>query len=125
MLPAMPSRISRSLGSGFLIQQRLGRQQHAGRAITTLNGGIVDERLLQGMQMGGIAQTLDGENLLAFRLDGKVQAGVHGSAIDQHGASAALAGAAAFLGAGQPNALADDMQQQVFGIDFQRIRVGR
>jgi len=106
-----------------LIQQPLGRKQHTGRAKTTLDSRIVDERLLERVKTGHVTKTLDSENILAFGADCQIQAGIHRLAIDQYGASSAFSSAAALFCAGQANLFTDHIEQPVFYVNCQRIVV--
>ena len=98
----MASRISARVGLRMGCQQRLARQHHAGDAEAALHGAVVDEGLLQVVRAAvGATDAFDGGHLPPARLRGQHQAGVDQPPVQQHGAGAALADAAAFLGAGQ------------------------
>ena len=82
-------------------EQRLGRHEHARRAVAALHGPVLYERPLQHVEFAAVSQPFHGEHLLATHLQGKQQAGVDGLAVDDHRAGPALAFGAPFLGAGQ------------------------
>jgi len=63
---------------------------------------VLDEGRLHRVQLPGPAQALDRGDLGALVHDREAQAGIDAAAIHDHGAGAALALVAAFLGAGQP-----------------------
>ena len=66
---------------------------------------------LDGMEHAPCGQALDGDHLPPVGLVGQHQAGVDRLAVEQHRAGAALPGAAAVLGAGEADIVADDLQQ--------------
>src|SRR3546814_19543737 len=76
---------------------------------TTLfrSGAVVEEGLLQAPSIGIAGQPLDGGDPAALGLAAGQQTGAELLAVDQHGAGAAVAGAAADLGAGEAELVAD------------------
>jgi hypothetical protein len=72
---------------------------------------VLDELALEGVQFALVGHALDGGDLLVLRLDAQHQAGADQHAVDDDRAGAAVAGAAAFLGAGQPEAIAQAVEQ--------------
>src|SRR5690606_444989 len=70
-----------------------------------------DERLLHGVQHLAVGEPLDGRDLAGIALTGRDEAGVHGLAVEHHGARAALALAAALLRPGEAKILAQDVQE--------------
>ena len=56
---------------------------------------------------------LDGLDAAALALEAEHEAREHRLAVDEHGAGAALAELAAVLGAGQPEVLAQDLEQRL------------
>ena len=85
---------------------------------------MIEELLLQRMQRGAIGHAFDGFDLAAFGLDAEDQAGADQTAIDGDRAGAAVAGAAAFLGAGEADAVAQRVEQRLIGLagEFARRR---
>src|SRR5258708_6834041 len=77
-----------------------------GRAIAALERVMVDERLLQRMQLSVGCEAFDRGDLGAIVHDRKRQARIDAPSVNQYGAGAALALIAAFLRAGQVEALA-------------------
>ena len=100
-------------------EQSLGGHDHAGGAETALDGSFLNEDLLDLVQFPILLQTFDGQDALAFQLAGKYQAGVHGLAVDDDGAGAALTLAAAFLGTGEAQVLPQEIQQALVRAYFQ------
>ena len=109
----MAWRISCVGGAGVAVEQGLGGQHDARRAEAALRAAVLDERLLDGMQRRRRRQALDGDDVAARRFQRQHQAGVDGSAVDQHRAGAAVAVAATFLGAGEADAVAQQLEQRV------------
>ncbi len=115
----------------MLVKKSLGGDDEARRAEAALLRVIVNECLLDGMEMGGIAQAFHGGDLRALRVDGQHRAGVHGFVVHQHGASAAGAAIADALGAGKLKLVAQGVQQgdarlklrvELFAIHIERYR---
>ena len=64
------------------------------------------------MKLAIFRQSFDGEHLGAIGLKGEHRARLHALAIEQHGTSAAIAGVAADVGAGQAQLFAQKLHQQ-------------
>ena len=88
-----------------------GRADLSGGAVAALQRVLLDERLLHQVQFVVGGQAFDGGDLPPLDRDGEHQAGVHPPAVDQHGAGATLAVVAALLAAGQPQVIAQGVQQ--------------
>ncbi len=83
---------------------------------------MVDERLLEGMQVVSIGrQPFDGEDLGVLVRDGEGQAAIDASSVKQDGAGSALPVVAAFLWSGDPEPLAQRIQQRRARIDNKRM----
>jgi hypothetical protein len=93
-----------------------GGQRHARRAKAALDRLLGHQRLLDGVRTVA-AQPLDGGNSAALGLGQGDLAASLGLAIHQHGAGAAIAGAAAIFGAGEIGAIAQGPQQRHPGIE--------
>ncbi len=102
---------------GVLVEQRLGGQHHARRAEPALQAVLLLEALLDRVQLARPCQPLDGGDLVAVGLHGEHRAALHRRAVEEHGAGAAVGGVAAGVGAGQPEALAQQVGQQQPGLD--------
>ena len=101
-----------------LVQQRLGRHDHPGRAKPALDGPGQDKRLLDEVRVVGGPESFDRDDVRAFQVAHLGQTRSHGLAVDHHHAGAALALAVAgLLGTGQAQILAQQLQQRRFRID--------
>ena len=89
-------------GGGILHQQPVGRNDEARGAEAALDAAVGDPCQLQGVEMLGRSDALDGENIgEGLHLAHFEHAGADDLSVDQHAAGAADAGAAADLGAGE------------------------
>jgi len=77
-----------------------------------LQAVILVEGLLHRMELTVLRQALDGDHLGTRRLHGEHGAGFHRDAVDMDDAGAALRGIAADMGAGQLQALAQEVDEQ-------------
>ena len=93
------------------------RHDHAGRAEAALQAVILAEGLLHRMQLLAVGEALDGEHVGAVRLHRQHGAGLDRLAVDMDDAAAALRGVAADMGAGQPQDLAQELDQQRARLD--------
>ena len=80
-----------------------GRTAHdeAGRAEAALDGPGVHIGLLDAGKPVALGFALGGADRFSVRPDGEENTGIHGDIVDEHGARAAFAHAAALFGAGQ------------------------
>src|SRR5258706_3682113 len=98
---------------GVLVQQRLGGEDHPGRAEAALEGELVDEGLLHRMERAvGLGQAFDRDHALAARLVGEQRARAHRQPVDQHGAGAADLDLAGDLRPREVQPLAQDLGQR-------------
>src|SRR5262249_51730563 len=105
-------------GLGPVLEQRRPRHDHSCLAIATLRHIVLDPGLLHLVQSVAFGQPFDRRDVLAFGgADGK-RAGAHSLALNMNCAGAALGDAAAILGAGQTNLLANDPQQRSVWVRF-------
>src|ERR1035437_7118791 len=93
------------------IEQRLRRNQESGRADAALQGRVLEKLVLQNAKHAVGGESLDGRDVLALSFDAEHQARAYRAALDQHGASAAIAGQASFLGAGELEHVAQCFEQ--------------
>ncbi len=70
------------------------------------------------MKLGADLQAFDGDDIGAVQFAGKNQAGIYRLAVHHHRAGAAIAGAAAFLGAGDADLVAQQVEQESMGLDL-------
>ena len=74
--------------------------------------------LLQRVQVVAVGEALDRRDLEAVLRDGEQQAGVRAAAVDEHGARAALPVVAALLGPGEPEVLAQHVEERRARVDL-------
>jgi hypothetical protein len=92
-------------------EQVVGAHQEPGRAEAALEGVVLAERLLQGVQLVLAAEAFDGGDLRTVELDREEQAGAGGLAVDEDGAHPADAVLAPDVGAGQAEVVAERVGQ--------------
>ena len=92
-----------------------------GRAEAALDAAEIEERRLERRQGVVVGEALDGRDRAALGLEREVGARVHGLAVEQHHAGAALGVVAAFLGAGQPDDVAHRREQVRAGLELDRV----
>ena len=80
---------------------------------------MLDERTLNGMQLSVGRQPLDRRHFTALRLQRKQRAALDSAAVDENGAGPALAGVAADVGARQPQAVAQRVDEQRAPLDLE------
>ena len=102
-------------GMGMLVEECLGRQDHAGSAEPALDGPALDEGLLQRIEGVTVAQALDRADLLALHSHSEGQAPEHGPAIDEHRARPAVAGVTGPLGARVAKIVSKHFEQRPLG----------
>ena len=113
MLPSRYSRISLSLGLGVLVEERRRGHHHARGAEAALQAVVGLERRLDHAERAvGVGHALDRAHLGAVDVERQHVAGLHRDAVDVHDAGAALRGVAADVGAGQPQALAQELHEE-------------
>src|SRR6266849_2305717 len=98
---------------GAAVEQRLGGDQDPRRADAALRSIEFEETALQRMQFIALRHALDGFDLLAVGFDREDQARTDHGSVDHDGARAAIAGAAAFLGAGQHQFVAENVKERL------------
>ncbi len=111
-----------------VIRLRMPREQgdrahdHAGRAVAALERPGLEEGLLDGMQTTVARQALDGRDGVAGSVGDTRLAGSNRIAVEEHRARAALALAAAGLGASQTQLLAEREEQAPIRAGRERAR---
>src|SRR5262249_52365474 len=108
-------------------EQSRNRHDHAALAVAALRHVVVDPRLLHLVQLAVLGEPLDGGDLLAGRVAHRKTAGAYRLAVEVYCAGAALRDAAAVLGAGHSDRVADDPQERRiwFDVDLVRLAVDR
>lgn len=99
---------------GVAAEECDGGEDHGWGTEAALEGGVVEEGLLDGVELAGRGESFDGGDGAAD-LCGGSEAGADGFAIDQNGASAALAFAAAELGTGEFEMVAEGVEEGDLG----------
>ena len=100
-----------AVGLGFVKQQILRREQHAGRTEATLQRVAITKRSLEIGDLAAIGQSLDGLDGRAMRLRRQHQAGTNDIAIDANRAGAAHTMLAADMSPRQLQMLAQEIRQ--------------
>jgi hypothetical protein len=99
----------------MLLQQMVCREDHSRSADSALRSSALQETLLDRVQLLAFSRTarepFNGSDDRSLSLQNGNQAGVHQLPVEQDRAGAALALAAAFLGAGQVEILAQYIEQ--------------
>src|SRR5438876_3112544 len=98
------------------VQQRLGSDQQPRRAEAALERRGLREFLLYGVELAAAGEALDGLDRMALGLDAQHQAGAHQPSVEDHTAGATVAGAAAFLAAGEIEFVAEYIQESLLGL---------
>src|SRR5205814_2248873 len=84
-------------------------------ADAALEGGLLEERLLERMEVVTLGDALDRRDCGAFGFDAEHAAGVHEAAVDDDRAGSTVAVVAAFLGAGQSELVVEDFEHALAG----------
>src|SRR5437899_580387 len=100
------------LGVPALLEEGVAGQHHPRRAEATLQAVLLHEAFLDGMELAVLLQPFDGGDVAAVGLHGQHRARLHGHAVEEDGAGAAVRGVAADVGAGEPEALAQQVDEQ-------------
>src|SRR3954469_18977021 len=98
-------------GRRIVVEEGGGGEDHPRRAVAALEAAMLHEGLLDRMQGAVARQPLDGGDLAVARRAERGDARADGLAVDEHGAGAADPGAAAVLGAGQPQVGAEHPEE--------------
>ena len=110
MLPFIPRHDLARVGMRIVIQESDGRHDHARRAVAALHRAAVEERLLNRMQPFAIARPSIVRICLPPTVDSWSRT-TRALAVDQDGARAALAFAAAVFAAREAEVVAQDVEQ--------------
>src|SRR5262249_33939046 len=96
------------------LEQGVAGHEESRRADAALEGGVLEEALLQGMERLALGQALDRFDPSPPDLAAQHEARAHEPAVQRDAAGAAVAGRAAFLAAGQVQGVAEHVQQRFF-----------
>ena len=112
-------------GLGLLLEESVAGHQHAGRAEAALQPVLLKEALLQRMELAVLFEAFDGHDLAAVGLHGEDRARLDGAAVHDDRAGAAVARVAPDVGAGEPQVLAEEVDQQQPRLDVRRMLARR
>ena len=108
-----------------VLEQGADREQHPRRAEAALERGVAGERLLEPLELGPLGEPLDRRHLAPARVGGEVAARADRQAVDEHRARAADLDVARALRAGQPERVAEEVEQQLLRLDLAHDRARR
>jgi hypothetical protein len=77
----------------MLLQEGVSSHNEAWSAVATLGGTFLGESLLNRVELAGLGQALDGNQIAPVGLSSKHTAGINGFVIEQHATTAAITGA--------------------------------
>ena len=103
-----------------MLEQRNRRHDHAGSAVTALQGIFVEKGLLHGVKLIALRQTFNCGDLLLRDRGCFGYARPLRFAVNQYGAGAALAFAASILRTSQIEVLAQNTEERGLGIGINR-----
>src|SRR5258706_11210166 len=114
-------------GVGLLVEQRLAGHEKARRADAALERGIFQEALLQRMERLALGHALDRLDPMSADLAAQDEARADQPAVERDAAGATVAGATAFLAAGQMERVAKDVEQRLLRLaeELDRVPVHR
>ena len=106
-----------AVGIRIEAQRCRGGHHHARDAVTTLARTGLVKGFLHGRHLAGLGEALDRLDGLALELRGRQQTRLHQRAINEDGTRAAFTGAAALLGAGHVQIVAQEIERALRWID--------
>ena len=98
-------------GVRLIVEKLFGGDDEAGGADAALEGGVFEERLLQGVEFAVAGDAFDGGDAATFGFDSEDQAGGDDVAVENDSAGAAVAVVAAFLGTREADDVAEDFEE--------------
>ena len=116
-LPARPSRIASSVGSGSRARSAAAAMSMPGVQNPHWIPPPSRNAVWSGWSASAAGEALDGRDLAARGLEREVRARVHRPAVDQDHARAALGVVAALLRAGPPEVVTEDAEERSPGVD--------
>src|SRR5690242_10936770 len=102
---------------GMLLEQRLGHQNEARRAVPALESAAFDEGILHWIEALAAVQVLHGDDLGSIGKHAKIKTARYRLVIDDHRAAAAQALAAAFTRSGQAEFGLQDFDEVLLRLD--------
>ena len=109
-------------GIGTFLQEGDAASDHSGSAIGALECGLIEKSLLHGMKLAVLFETFNSEDGFSGGVSDGELAGAAGRAVEQDGAGAALAFAAAVFRSGEAKLFAQRKEQSCVGIGFEGTR---
>src|SRR5580704_10127336 len=103
---------------GMAVEQLLGHEDEPGRAEAALERALLDEGLLHRIEAAVRVERLDRRHLGAVREGGEIETARHRGAVDEHGAAAAQALAAALARAVERELVAQHLEDGVVRRDL-------
>ena len=110
-------------GMGGFVEQGLGGEHPSIQAVTALEGLLGNEGFLHGVGIGFGAEPFEGDDLFSGDGGNGEHTRAHGAIIDEHGARAALAQAAAEARIMQGQIVAQDVKQRAIRLDVDGVRL--
>ncbi len=100
----------RFAGIGIFLEQRDAADDHSGSALGALERALIEKRLLHRMKLTVLLEAFNGEDGFSIRIANGKLAGAPRRAVQQNGAGAALAFAAAVFGSSEAKLFAQRKQ---------------
>jgi hypothetical protein len=108
-------------GPDVLVEHRDGGHNLARGAVAALVAVVLDESKLHGMEVIGLTDTFDRDDLVVPMHDGEGETGVDAATVNVDGACSALTVVAAFLRTGKGKVLAEAVEQSGAGIKLESV----
>jgi hypothetical protein len=103
-----------------MIEKNFCRHEHPRGTETALHGTVLHKGLLQGMPFSSIrVQPFHRRDIGSVTICSKDQTSIDGPAIENNDAGSALPGGASFFCAGQSQALPQNTEENLMGLDLQ------
>lgn len=106
-------------GIGIFLEERDAADDHSGNAIGALERALIEKSLLHGVKLAILFEAFDGKDGFSVGIADRKLARAAWRAVEQNGAGATLAFAAAVLGSGEAKLFAQCKKQSRFGVRFE------
>src|SRR5262249_14539598 len=106
------------VGMRIAVEQSSKREDLARRAVAALERVVRDERLLDGIECVSLRQSLDGRHGASLTFHRQREAAVDRLAVEQYRAGATISHLTAGLRPGQPQVLAQSVEQRPPGFNL-------
>src|SRR5215468_51461 len=104
-------------GLRVLLEEGVAGHEHARGAVAALEPVLGHEAFLEGMELAVLLEPLHRHDLPAVGLHSEYRAGLHGPAVEENGAGAAVAGIAADVRTCEPKDLPDQVHEEETRLD--------